>query len=69
VTTECGHADCFVSTGIHDGLTFGRGDLNDYGYWDEPCSTCARAHEAKHPEDGPCWPFTSKLGSRASGSL
>jgi hypothetical protein len=55
--SACGNEDCSVSTGIHDGLTFGRGDLDDYGFWQIPCSPCARRHEREHPEDGACWPF------------
>jgi len=54
----CGNRRCGVSTGIHDGLTFGRGKLDDYGYWSKPCGPCARAWEKEHPEDGPCWPFS-----------
>lgn len=49
---------CNVSTGIHGGLTFGRGRLDDYGYWQFPCHECARRHELFYPEDGPCWPFS-----------
>jgi len=49
---------CHVSTGIHDGLTFGTGKLDEHGFWDRPCYECARAHEQQFPEDGPCWPFT-----------
>jgi len=33
---------CKVSTGIHEGLTFGTGKLD----------------EQQFPEDGFCWPFT-----------
>lgn len=49
--------ECFVSTGIHDGLTFGSGELDEYGYWEFPCHKCAREHEKNYPEDGKCWPF------------
>lgn len=55
----CGNADCKVSTGICDSLTFGRGDLDDNGYWEIPCGPCAREHERRHPDDGPCWPFAA----------
>ena len=55
--TECGNQGCGVSTGIHEGLTFGSGQLDFNGYWENPCPTCARKHEEKHPEDAPCWPF------------
>ncbi|KKL84752.1 hypothetical protein LCGC14_1961570 [marine sediment metagenome] len=54
----CGHKDCKVSTGIHEGLTFGRGELDDNGYWEIPCDICARAGEEKYPEQYPCWPFS-----------
>ena len=57
----CGNADCGVSTGFAgEELTFGRGDLDDYGYWSEPCDPCARRHEREHPEDGACWPFRER---------
>jgi hypothetical protein len=55
------HSKCKVSTGIYDttcfdaegkiinngphGLTFGQGELDDYGYWEIPCAQCARKHE------------------------
>jgi len=48
---------CKISTGIHDGLTFGSGELDDCGYWEHPCYDCARAWEKEYPEDAPCWPF------------
>ena len=51
---------CKVSTGIHNGLTFGQGRLDSYGYWQFPCWECARRHERFYPEDGPCWPFKEK---------
>lgn len=53
----CGNPDCGVSTGIHDGPTFGSGELDDNGYWERPCGPCARRWEAEHPEDGPAWPL------------
>ena len=51
-----GHDDCCTSTGIHDCLTFGKGELDHYGFWEIPCGECARAHEKQFPEKGPCWP-------------
>lgn len=48
--------DCGVSMGIHDGLTFGAGKLEHYGYWEIPCDHCARKHEQDNPDDGECWP-------------
>lgn len=56
--SACGNPKCRASSGIHDGLTFGSGLLDYMGYWEHPCSVCARAHEKAYPEDGPCWPFT-----------
>ncbi len=53
---SCGRMDCGVSTGICGSLTFGRGRLDDYGYWEIPCAPCARATEKAHPEHGTCWP-------------
>lgn len=54
----CGNKNCSVSTGIFgDELTFGRGRLDENGYWLIPCAPCARRHEREHPEDGECWPF------------
>jgi len=43
--SACGNNFCRTSTGIHDGLTFGRGDLDEYGYWSEPCRICAEQHD------------------------
>lgn len=53
----CGNHQCGASSGIHDGLTFGSGELDDYGYWEFPCYTCARSFEKAHPEYPQCWPF------------
>jgi hypothetical protein len=52
----CGNIDCGVSTGFHDGLTFGSGELDEYGYWEKPCTTCARAYETAHT-GYKAWPF------------
>lgn len=56
----CGNPMCGVSTGIHGGLTFGSGELDEYGFWQVPCCACARAHEKSQPQDGNCWPFTNE---------
>jgi hypothetical protein len=45
----CGNAQCACSTGIHDGLTFGSGHLDDMGYWQNPCRVCAAAHDYSKP--------------------
>lgn len=57
---RCGSKDCGVSSGICGSLTFGSGELDDYGYWEISCDPCARYHESEHPEDGVCWPFKSE---------
>lgn len=50
VKKPCGHADCGRSTSIDDvTLTFGRGELDEHGFWEIPCGPCARAYEADHP--------------------
>lgn len=51
---------CKVSSGIHDCLTFGYGELDYNGFWEHGCYECARAHEQQFPNDGPCWPHTPK---------
>ena len=56
-TKVCGNPNCCISTGIHEGLTFGSGALDFHGFWEKPCSPCARAWERAHPKSGPCWPF------------
>lgn len=48
-TNACSHADCGVSSGICDELTFGRGELGDHGYWEIPCRVCAESFEREHP--------------------
>ena len=53
----CGNPQCAVSSGIHEGLTFGSGDLCFNGFWSKPCAICARDYERRHPEEAPCWPF------------
>ncbi len=57
---SCESEGCSVSTGIHEGLTFGQGRLTCNGFWEFPCFTCARDHEVFHPEDGECWPFVGQ---------
>lgn len=65
-TEVCGNPHCSISTGIHDGLTFGSGELDDFGYWSRPCDPCARAWERAHPEDGKCWPFARAIATHDS---
>lgn len=40
--SKCNNPECACSTGIHEGLTYGSGELDDYGYWEFPCWECAR---------------------------
>lgn len=47
----CGNPKCSVSTGIHEGLTFGHGKLDNYGYWEHPCPICARNWDSKRNEE------------------
>lgn len=51
---------CRVSTGICERITFGGGELDDYGYWEFPCDECARRWEKEHPEYGEAWPPRKK---------
>lgn len=48
--TACRNPNCGSSTGIHEGLTFGSGRLDELGYWEFPCAICARASDARMPE-------------------
>lgn len=56
-TKPCGRRGCSVSTAISGHLTFGRGGLDEWGFWGEPCQECARRHEQEFPNMGKCWPF------------
>jgi hypothetical protein len=47
----CGNPKCKVSTGLHDGLTFGSGRLSDGGYWSQPCQVCARSSDTRRKAD------------------
>ena len=51
------HSKCCCSSGIHDGLTVGQGELDEHGYWERPCYICARKIGKDHPEEYPVWPF------------
>jgi hypothetical protein len=55
MTRPCGNADCSISTGICESLTFVRGELDHNGYWEIPCAACARDYERRYPE-AECWP-------------
>jgi len=39
----CGDSDCGASTGICGSMTFGKGNLDYYGYWEFPCKVCEKA--------------------------
>ena len=54
----CGNPKCGASTGIHDGVTFGSGKLDDFGYWEKPCYICARKWEELYPNEI-AWPFSN----------
>lgn len=54
----CDNKECCVSMGICGALTFGSGELDEFGYWEKPCHKCARAYEKLEPKtDRRCWPF------------
>ena len=55
-----GHHLCKTSSTIYESLSFGTGELDDYGFWEHGCYECARAWEEQYPEDGECWPHTPK---------
>ena len=52
----CKNTSCCASWGIHEGPTFGRGRLDNYGYWEIPCGECARKWEELNPGKQ-AWPF------------
>lgn len=66
VKQACGNPKCGVSTGICERPTFGSGELDSNGYWEVPCSVCARAWEAKNGlEEGQCWPPSQELDKQS----
>ena len=57
INQKCNHHDCSVSTAIdEETYTFGRGDLDPYGFWETPCVACARFFLARNPE-ALVWPL------------
>ena len=52
----CGKVECGASTGIDGSVTFGSGELDDFGYWEKPCSICATEWERLNPGET-AWPF------------
>lgn len=56
--------NCSVSTGIHDGLTFGKGELSSNGFWEFPCFECARHAEIRDQEpEGTYWPWEKQAAA------
>ncbi|MFA5025042.1 MAG: hypothetical protein WC503_00845 [Candidatus Shapirobacteria bacterium] len=48
---SCGNI-CYVSTSIDEvTLTFGRGELDEWGFWEIPCEICAQNHKKAYPND------------------
>ena len=57
----CRNPNCRISTGICGCVTFGRGKLDNNGYFEHGCSICAGVWKRRHPEDD-VWPaFEDKL--------
>lgn len=50
MSKACGNPKCCASTGIHDGMTFGHGRLDELGYWEFPCRPCAKQWDETKPE-------------------
>jgi len=60
MTKPCGYDDCAVSTAIDETtLTFGRGKLDDFGFWEILCLICAAEHKREYPKDL-VWPKGGK---------
>jgi len=55
----CGNPRCCASSTIAEEPSFGSGKLDDYGFWEKPCDTCAREWEKMHPGTT-AWPHTRK---------
>jgi len=55
-----GHEKHYASSTIAEDLSFGYGELDDYGYFEHGCYECARAHEEQFPEGGDCWPYSNQ---------
>jgi len=51
----CGNPNCCASTTIADQASFGSGELDNNGYWEHPCKTCAKAFKVIYPEKK-VWP-------------
>ena len=56
----CGKEDCYISSSIDEiTLTFGSGELDDFGFWEHPCFICASTWKEKYPENH-VWPTKPK---------
>jgi hypothetical protein len=55
----CGNPKCGCSTGIHQGLTFGSGELDALGFWQYPCPICAREWDKRQAAE--CEDFRQNL--------
>uniref|UniRef100_A0A6M3JFC1 Uncharacterized protein n=1 Tax=viral metagenome TaxID=1070528 RepID=A0A6M3JFC1_9ZZZZ len=55
----CNNPECCASTNIADHESFGSGELDDYGFWEKPCSICARSYEKATGKIA--WPYTHSL--------
>jgi len=52
--------NCEISTTISEAISFGKGELDEWGFWEHGCYECARAWEKQFPESGECWPHSRK---------
>lgn len=56
----CGRKQCRASTTIADTISFGTGNLDEFGFWEHGCDACARAYEKAHP-GSEAWPPAQKV--------
>lgn len=47
----CGRKECYASSGICGSVTFGTGELNQYGYWEFPCKECENAWKREREKE------------------
>jgi len=62
----CGDPKCGASTNIAGDASFGSGELDDFGFWEKPCSVCARAWEKLYPEEK-AWPYSKNPKNTKAG--
>jgi len=56
-TRPCGHDDCSCSTLIDEQtITYGRGELSDFGTWSIPCRVCAQVAVDQGADPEFVWP-------------